>query len=97
MSQQLSRQFSVVDDEEPKAPAAPASSNDAATAMLALALRALSQRALIAVASLFTLLTCGTVFWLALAIIPHPDPMQLGALAMYCAFVIALNFLVRKK
>ena len=89
-----SRQFSVVDEEPVQQPAP---QNDAATQMLALAFRALSQRALIAVASLFTLLTCATVFWLALSVIPHPDPLQLGTLGMYATFVIALNFLVRRK
>jgi hypothetical protein len=93
---QPNRQFSVVDEEGPAQPTS-VPSNDAATAMLALALRALSQRALVAAASLFTLITCGTVFWLALAVIPKPDVMQLVALALYCAFVISLNFLVRRK
>ena len=76
MNQPLTRtpQFSVVDEEPAQQAQAP--SNDAATAMLALALRALSQRALVAVASLFTLTTVATVFWLALTVIPHPDPLQ---------------------
>jgi hypothetical protein len=96
---QPNRQFSVVDEEPTttteRAWASPA--NDTATAMLALALRALSQRALVAAASLFSLITCGTVFWLALAVVPKPDIMQLVALGLYCAFVISLNFLVRRK
>jgi hypothetical protein len=92
---QPNRQFSVV-DEAPEAQA-PAPNNDAAAQMLAMALRALSQRALVAAASLFTLLTCATVFWLALVIVPRPDVMQLIALGAYALFVLALNFLVRRK
>jgi hypothetical protein len=91
---QPNRQFSVVD--EALEQQAPAPSHDAATAMLALAMRALSQRALVAVASLFTLITVGTVFWLAIIVIPHPDPLQLAVLALYACFVVALNFMVRR-
>lgn len=92
-----SPQFSVVDEgPEPSSTATPAG-NDVATAMLSLALRALSQRAVIAVASLFTLLTCATVFWLALVIIPKPDVMQLIALGAYAVFVVGLNIIVRRK
>jgi hypothetical protein len=87
------KQFSVVDESPP--PLAERS-HDTTTAMLALALRALSQKALIAVASLFTLTTCATVFWLALTVIPRPDPLQLAVLALYAAFVVALNFMVRR-
>ena len=90
---QPNRQFSVIDEEVTQATAP---TNDAATAMLALALRALSQRALVAVASLFTLLTCATVFWLSLEVIPHPDPLQLGVLVFYALFVTAINIIVRR-
>jgi hypothetical protein len=91
---QPNRQFSVVDEEVPQAPAP---TNDTATAMLALALRALSQKAIVAAASLFTLLTCATVFWLSLAVIPHPDPLQLGVLVFYAIFVTGINIIVRRK
>lgn len=46
----------------------------------------------------YSLLTVGSVFWLALAIIPHqPSIEQLVGLAGYGAFVIAINIIVRRK
>lgn len=61
-------------------------------------LKALSQRAAIALADCFSLLTVGSVFWLALAIIPYqPTPLQLAGLGGYALFIGAVNLIVRKK
>lgn len=62
---------------------------------LALGLKALSQRALTAVADLFMLLTVGSAWWLW-ASIPDPHPTQIVALGIYAAFVLAANIIVRR-
>jgi len=64
--------------------------------MLTLALKALSQRALVAIADLFTLLTVGSAFWLWSSI-PAPNDRQIIALSIYACFVLAANYIVRRK
>ncbi len=70
--------------------------NGAAVRMLTLALAALSQRALVAVADLFTLLTC-TGAWYLWYSIPNPNDKQIIALSIYAAFTLAANYIVRRK
>lgn len=64
--------------------------------MLRMGLKALSQRALIAVSALFTLITVGSAFWLAMVISTNPTPYQLTVLGFYLAFVIGINLIVRR-
>ena len=96
------RQFQVVEDETaPDYSAAhttssPTEPSGAAVAVLMLSLKALSQRALIAVDNLFTLLTVFSAYWLWHSI-PSPDSYQLVALGMYALFVLAANVIVRRK
>lgn len=81
----------------PQAPPAPKSDpivKVSADALL-LALRALSQRFVVALANLFTLLTVGSAFWLWWSI-PDPSNTQLASLGMYALFVVAINVIVRK-
>lgn len=89
-----SPRFEVV--EEPDPPQAGEPKTTAATQMLFIALKALSQRALIAIDNLFCLLTVGGVFWLW-ASIPDPNPNQIVALTIFATFVLAANWLVRRK
>jgi hypothetical protein len=63
--------------------------------LLHLGLKALSQRAMVAASALFTLLTVASAFWLFMAI-PNPNNMQLTALGMYSAFVLAINVIVKR-
>lgn len=91
----LPRGLEIVEDEIDRAPPKP--DHHAAFSILALSLKALSQRALIAVDNLFTLCTVGSVFWVAMTIIPHPDTFQLVGLGMYGIFVLAANWIVRRK
>jgi hypothetical protein len=63
---------------------------------LFLALRTLSQKSLVAIASLFTLITVGSAFWLALSI-HDPNTYQLVELGGYFLFVLAANWIVRRK
>lgn len=85
--------FEVVEEAEP---AKPAQDHSAATAVLLLSLKALSQRALVALSNLFCLLSVGSVFWLFMSI-PAPNPNQLVELAMYGVFVLAANWITRRK
>lgn len=87
------RAFEIIDNEDE--PASRPKQEAAGTAMLLLGLKTLSQRALSAVADLFTLVTVGSAFWLWMHF-PEPSVNQLIAEAMYGAFVLAINFVVRK-
>lgn len=85
----------VEDDNEPAVP--PDRRDEHAAQALMLALTALSQRALVALASLFSLATVASVFWLGMAISSNPSPYQIATLAIYAGFVIAVNIIVRRK
>lgn len=96
---QPSRGFQLVEDQaEPQAAASPKQPfiNRVSIEMMSMALGALGQRALVALAACFTLLTVGSAFWLWLSI-PDPNPHQLVSLSIYAAFVLAANWLVRRK
>src|SRR5262245_33304229 len=81
--------FEVVPDDPPPAP-----KRD--TALLLLGLKTISQRAVAAIADLFTLVTVGSAFWLFLAIKEAPTTFQLVLAAMYALFVLAANWIVRR-
>lgn len=68
----------------------------AAFSALMLALKALSQRAFIALLDCFCLLTVGSAFWLCLTI-HDPNVTQLVQIGGYFAFVLAANLIVRRK
>lgn len=59
--------------------------------VIMLALKALSQRAVVALAALFTLLTVGSVFWLWLAALPTMGTNQIIGISLYSLFVLAIN------
>ena len=87
----------VPDEDERIAPAAPSRLEGQAADALLLALKALSQRALVAAAALFSLLTVGAVFWLALTISANPSIYQIATLGIFAAFVICVNIIVRRR
>ena len=78
------------------AEALPSNSDETGISLIALGLRTLSQRALTAVADLFTLLTVASAWWLWLSI-PHPDTYQLVSLSIYALLVLAANWIVRRR
>lgn len=80
--------------EEPKQAAPQQPRIDAATRLLLVALGALSQRMIVALADLFTLLTVASAFWLWWSI-PAPNDRQIVALSIYAVFVLAANWIVR--
>lgn len=88
--------FEVIEETDPQPSAGkrdlPA---EGGAAVIFLALKALSQRALIALESLFTLITVGSAFWLWMSI-PEPSVHQLVGLGMYAVFVLAANVIVRR-
>lgn len=63
--------------------------------MMQMALAALGQRAMIALASLFTLTTVGSTFWLWY-LTPEPTDRQIVSLTIYSLFIIAINVIVRR-
>ena len=89
------RDFRLVSDDEPAE--AREERNRAADVMM-LALKALSQRALVSLAALYSLLTFGCVFFLAYLIIPNdPTVPKLVGLGGFAVFVLTLNLIERHK
>jgi hypothetical protein len=79
----------------PQPPQQPSpSAQHAATSMLLLALRALSQRAIVAAGALFTLLTVASAWWLWMVTLSQPSAQQLVGLGLYGLLILALNYLV---
>jgi len=102
---QASRPFELVVDQAEAPPQAPQAAppqpkapalNGVAIQMMMMALGALSQRAVIALAACFTLLTVGSAFWLWMSI-PDPNPNQIVSLTIYAVLVLAINIIVRRK
>jgi hypothetical protein len=91
--------FQVVRDETetdtPQPAPAPVASG-VHIAMLTIALKALSQRALVAATDLFTLITVGLGFYLWM-VTPDPNDKQIISLSIYALFTLAANYLVRRK
>lgn len=67
--------------------------NGAAIRMMQLALGALSQRAVVALSSLFTLATVGAAFYIWLLIIAEPTQLQIVAASIFSVFVLLVNYL----
>ena len=80
---------------EPETPQPTPQEHAVATKMLVMALAALGQRFIVALASMFTLLTIGSCFFLWM-MIPDPNNKQLIALGMYALLVLAINVIVRR-
>ena len=84
--------FEVVEDQEETS-----KSESALTSLLLLNLKTLSQKALIALSALFSLLTVASVFWLAMTVIGNPNVYQLVGLGGYALFVLCANWIVRRR
>jgi hypothetical protein len=80
----------------PNVPEPPSRIEQAATNVLMMALRALSQRAVIALMNLFCLITALSAFYLWLVTMPSPSILQLVGLALYGILIVGLNILVRR-
>jgi hypothetical protein len=85
-------QFERIEDDPPIT--TPEDSSKAIDLFLAL----LSDKSAAIATGFYSLLTVISVFWLALAIIPHdPSTYQLTGLCGYAIFVIAVNIIARRK
>ncbi len=84
--------FEVIETED-EVPA----KRDAGATLLLLGLKSLSQRAVAAIADLFTLVTVGLCFWLFYLIKDNPNVYQLVLAAMAVALVLAANWIVRRE
>lgn len=70
---------------------------NAATSILLLSLRALSQRTIVALGNLFVLLTAASAWLLWRDTLPQPSIPQLVGLALYGALILALDYLVLQR
>ena len=87
------------DREIPETAATTTSSTDhsAALSLLLLSLKTVSQRALIAISSMFTFAAVGSAWWLFDNDIPaDPSTHQLIGLGLYGAFVLTVLWIKRK-
>ncbi len=66
------------------------------SAALQMALRTLSQKTLVALASLYSLLLAGAVFWVFWRILADPSVLQLVGAGMFSIFALAIH-VVRKR
>ena len=92
-------QFEVVEDESPDSRTPPSDASrteQIGISALALGLGALSKRALSALADLFFLSTVGSAFFLWYLTL-EPTVNQIVSLTIYALFVLAANWLVRRK
>ena len=88
----LKRGLTLIDDKESET-SAPVPT-DKGLSILALALKTMGQRALIAIDNLFTLVTVCLAFYLWHSI-SDPNVLQVIALALFGLFVLAANIIVR--
>ena len=86
--------FTVV-SQEPDIPPPTQQEQAVATKMIYMALAALGQRFVVALASLFTIATVGSAFVLWL-LTPDPNTKQLISLGIYALLVLAINVIVRR-
>lgn len=68
----------------------------AATQMLLLGLKALSQRAIVALSTLFTAGGLFSAWWLWSSVLPSPSVLQLTGIGMYAVFLLALEWVRRR-
>ena len=98
----MSAKFQLVEDPVEIVPPAPPPAQKTsaidwgALQLLGVALTALSQRAMVALASCFSLLTVASCFYLWY-LTPEPSDRQIVSLAIYAAFVLAINVIQRRR
>ena len=90
------RRFEPVELPEP-APSEESKSAAFAASAIALGLKVLSQRALVALASLYSILVLGSAWYLFLVTLPNPSTFQLVGLALYGGLVIAVHLIMNRK
>jgi hypothetical protein len=85
--------------QEPEPPVSPPTNHAAnvLTSLLFASMRALSQRAVIALSNLFMAASAASAWWLWYVTMPAPTVPQLVGLTLYAGFILALNFMLRRK
>lgn len=66
-----------------------------ALSLILLALKALSQRTVVALSNCVTLLSVASAFYLWTLVLPNPTPTQLAGLGLYGVLLIALRYVWR--
>ena len=80
------------DVEVPEAAPAPAVLDSASLSVLLLSLKALSQRTIVALGNLLTIVSVASVWWLFDSALPvNPSANQLIGLGLYALFVLAVH------
>ncbi len=101
------RQFEVVQDDRPDPGDSPAearprpptkdpAATQALVASLLLALKAISQRAFIAILDCFALISAGAAFWLFYSF-DNPTVFQILHATIFALFTLAINWIVRQQ
>ena len=90
------RKWEVIQDELPDEAAPSRPEPHLGVDLLALGLKTVSQRFVAALVNLFTLVTMVGV-WFLWYKTPDPNPSQIVSLSIFAAFVLAANWLVRRK
>jgi ABC-type siderophore export system fused ATPase/permease subunit len=93
--------FEIIDETEtpdvrPQPRPAANQQQDAAFSALMLALKAMSQKTVIALSKLAALAMVGSVFWLFMSI-PNPSTNQIVWGGMYSVFILLLTFLMSRR
>lgn len=83
--------------EEERAVPPSGQATNALTALLIMSLRALSARAVVALSNLFMAASAGSAWWLWYVTMPQPSVPQLVGLTLYAGFVLALNYMLRRR
>ena len=94
-NRQTSRLTEVTEDWQQ--PTQPSPTQNAGLQLLLLALKALSQRFVVALYGLRDVILAGSVFWAAMTILPKPDTLQLVGLGLYAAFILTLISLIQRR
>jgi hypothetical protein len=90
------RKWEVIQEDESREEVAPRTESHLGVDLLALGLKTVSQRFVAALVNLFTLVTMIGV-WFLWYKTPDPNPSQIVSLSIFAAFVLAANWLVRRK
>lgn len=65
--------------------------------MLIAGMKTMSQKTLVAFSACFTMLSVGSAFWLWLTVLKEPSPDKLVGLAIYGIFVLAIEWIRRRR
>jgi hypothetical protein len=82
---------------EPEVQPQPSQAANALTSLLFVSLRALSQRTIVALGNLFMAASAASAWWLWYVTMPSPTVPQLVGLTLYAVFILALNFMFRRR